>query len=434
MKQFLPRNWRGLLPLIIMGWMAASLFGAGSVWGEVSSGMSLSLFTDEDNYPNHQYLLGVDAVEIIMVVKNENGWSVNTDRGFTQVDLHQSLVLTDPNGTKHSLSEEGALILDVPPAISWNNRPTSEAESLPADWVRSVTIDDLRDLFPMLNNQPGWYTLEAHQTFARFAWTVQAEPVGLLGIQDDPNNWSGTIDALPVEFFIAPASGGRVHARVRDTSSLPAKMLTQVPVRVFKKSDLPPSYVPETQWSKTRTILEGTTNPEGWTVWDSEQEVQCLAEAEYVVMARYLDQVEEAMIPTGATAGWATGCDGLVSIGIYFGGSHTPGDFDGDGDFDGKDLAEFAAAFARHDPIADLNNDGGVNPDDIGYFADKLGQEDSPPPAPAAMAAPMAAGSAALVSQAVTADTDSDTDKKLEKKKNKRNIKSRRHKRRKKNK
>jgi hypothetical protein len=112
-----------------------------------------------------------------------------------------------------------------------------------------------------------------------------------------------------------------------------------------------------------------------------------------------------------------------VTLNSAFGGPQAPGDYDGDGDYDGKDLAAFAAAYALRDASADLNNDGSVNTGDINYFAAIFGQAASPPPAP----------SAAGAAQAVTADIGSDSDKKINKN-NKRNEKSRKYKRRKKNK
>ena len=324
MKKFFSNHWRGSFSLAMVIWLAMSMLAGGSLNAELTSGMSLGVYTDEENYPQRQYLLGIDAIKIILVVKNENAWPVNTDRGFSQVDLHQSLVLTDPNGVKHALSADEEVVLDVQPAITWNDRSTSEAESLPANWVRSVTIDDLRQLFPKLNLQPGWYTLAAHQPFMRFAWTVDTETLGLLGVHDDKDdpvklNWSGTIDAQALQIFIAPASGGQLEVVVLDTSLPQPAGLDQIPVRVFKRSQLPASYDPGEQWSRAKPVLEGTTNPDGLAVWDAEEEALCLAEDEYVVMARYLDEVKEAIIPTGTGAGWAAGCDGLVAAEIGFG-------------------------------------------------------------------------------------------------------------------
>ena len=52
------------------------------------------------------------------------------------------------------------------------------------------------------------------------------------------------------------------------------------------------------------------------------------------------------------------------------------GDFDGDSDSDGSDLAQFAGAYALGSPEADLNNDGFVDENDVAVFAEYIGQTD----------------------------------------------------------
>ena len=49
------------------------------------------------------------------------------------------------------------------------------------------------------------------------------------------------------------------------------------------------------------------------------------------------------------------------------------GDFNGDGDIDGADLAAFANAYAVGDPAADMDNDGFVNAEDVEAFAENFG-------------------------------------------------------------
>jgi len=56
--------------------------------------------------------------------------------------------------------------------------------------------------------------------------------------------------------------------------------------------------------------------------------------------------------------------------------SSCEGDFDGDGDIDGSDLATFADAYATGDDLADLNNDGNVDAKDLAIFAANFGRMD----------------------------------------------------------
>jgi len=326
MKEFIHKPGIRCFSSIVFIGLALILLCAGNVRGEVSSGLSLNLYADEQNHPQLQYQLGVDQIEITMVIKNNTQWSINTDRGFSQVDLHRALILTNPSGTKHAYSKDRAKAFDVLPGISYNQISVTEAEILSASWVRSIKIDDLRTLFPMMNTTPGWYLIEAQQPFIRFAWTVQAEPVGLLGPQKDPNNLHGTVDSNKLQIYIAPASGAQLQARVLDDSTQPAKPIAQVPVRVFKKDEIPAESSPQDTWDKVAYILDGVTNPEGWAVWDSASDVQCLPEAEYVVMAHYLDKYEENPIGTGTSAGWESGCEGSIVREIYFGEEPQPFD------------------------------------------------------------------------------------------------------------
>ena len=304
--------------LVMILWLFVGLLHVGNVWGEVSSGLSLNVYADEQNHPQLQFQLGVDQIELIMVIKNETEWTINTKKGFSQVDLHKALLLTDPSGMKHAFTRENDRVFDVLPAISFNQVPAAKAEILPAAWVRSIKIDDLRSLFPMMNATPGWYVIEAQQPFVRLAWTVQADPVGLLGPQKDPNNWHGTVDSNILQIYIAPASGAQLQTRVLDDSTQSAKPVAQVPVRVFKIDEIPAENPPQETWEKVAYVLEGSTDPEGWAIWDSESDAQCLPEAEYVVMAHYLDKYRESIVAEGTAEGWASGCEGSIVREIVF--------------------------------------------------------------------------------------------------------------------
>jgi len=377
--------------LILIMWLFVGLLHAGNTWGEVSSGLSLNVYADEQNHPQLQFQLGVDPIELTLVIKNVTPWQINTKRGFSQVDLHKALILTDPNGTKHAFTRENDRVFDVLPAISFNQVPTAKAEVLPAVWVRSIKIDDLRSLFPMMNTIPGWYVIEAQQPFVRFAWTVQANPVGLLGPQEDPNNWHGTVDSSKLQIYIAPASGAQLQARVLDDSTPPAKPIAQVPVRVFKKDEIPLENPQQETWDKVAYVLEGSTNPEGWAIWNSESDAQCLPEAQYVVMAHYLDQYEESTIEKGTSAGWETGCEGSISKELVFSEEGEeppqviPGDLDGDGDVDGDDRNIFRSALgscigdSRFKENIDYDGDGCITYGDYriwyGYYKEYLSQQ-----------------------------------------------------------
>jgi hypothetical protein len=368
MKQVLKTLWLGCAAPIII------LLAAGELEAAVSSGVRLDLYVDEQSHPDLRFALGVDAIRVSVVIKNDTPWPLNTDRGFSQVDLFKALILTDPNGKKHTYSKEAGKVFDVLPSISWNQTPTSKAEVLPAGWVRSVLIEDLRSLFAIINTTPGWYVIEAQQPFVRFAWTVEAGKFGLLGPQQDANNWHGTIDSNKIQIYVAPASGAQLQARVWDGSAAPAQPIAQVPVRVFEASAIPTGNLPQQTWDKVNYILEGTTDSAGWAVWESESETQCLPETAYVVMAHYLDKYEQNTIATGTGAGWESGCEGAIVEELVF-GQQPPqvisGDLDGNQCVDRSDYSILMADVRDgqpNNPAHDLNGDGAVNIADARYL------------------------------------------------------------------
>jgi hypothetical protein len=330
MKALTFNSWKKTILLDLICWLGISFFLATGALGELTSGVTLTLHADTENHPELYYQLG-DPVKLIMVIKNESQWPINTERGFSQTELHKALVLTDPNGVTHALSAAGTQVFDPLPALSIDNRPTAKAESLPGGWVRSITIDDLRTFFPMMNSTPGWYEIVAHQFFVRFTWAFNVNPMGLLAFQDEQaNNWYGTVDSNTLRLYIAPPSGAQLQTQVLDNSYQPPQPINQVLVRVFRKIDLPADYTPAVSWSKTPYVLQGKSNPEGWVVWESASDVQCLPEDAYVVMASYADGYGESVIPTGAAAGWTPGCQDAITTQLVFGEQATTreiGDF-----------------------------------------------------------------------------------------------------------
>ncbi len=69
MKEFIDKPGIRCLASIIFIGLALILLCAGNVRGEVSSGLSLNLYADEQNHPQLQYQIGGDQIEITMVIK-----------------------------------------------------------------------------------------------------------------------------------------------------------------------------------------------------------------------------------------------------------------------------------------------------------------------------------------------------------------------------
>lgn len=339
------------------------------VWAQNGAGIRLTISVDQAD-ADLMFPLG-DPIKIMLVNENRSGWTINTERGFSQEELHHNLIVTDPSGSRLSLREEKEGH-KMPPTLFLNGQPTIRAETLPVGWVKSTTIANLENLFPIMKTTPGWYTIQAQQPFVSFAWTRSDPGLGLLGVADDPGNWYGTIQSNTMQIFIAPSAGAAVKARVVNAAAHPIEPLALVPVKIFRKTDLPGGYTPQSVWSTADPVLSGRTDFDGNSVWETGS--SCLSEDEYDIIAKYANQYQKILIGRSpAETGWGSDCSGTIEKQIAF-GSGIAGDMDGDGDSDGKDFYNFVTAYSNQLPAADLNGDGQWNAADIEVFAAGFGQ------------------------------------------------------------
>jgi hypothetical protein len=284
-----------------------------TAWSYDSPGLSIGLYPDQRN-PDLRFTLGENPVALVVVVSNTEGRQVVTERGFSQIELRYSLIVTDPNGAKHVLNQ-GAH--KMPPPYDINDQPWALAESLPANWVRSATIDDLREYVPVMKTLPGWYTVEARQPFLRFAMTGQDSGLGFLGLLDQADNWSGEIKSNVLQLYVAPALGAQVTVQVMNQAVSPAEPLAQVPVKILRNSDISAGYTLQDSWDKVVPALVGTTDFKGTVVWKSV--TPCLLQASYTILALYGGVIKSEPITNSTTEGWAQGCTGQITKTVRFG-------------------------------------------------------------------------------------------------------------------
>ena len=84
--------------------------------GSRAQDLSLSLFTDQAAL---DYPLGT-PIKIMLVIKNDTGFELNTDKGFAQAELQKGLTLTTPSGERQRYTDED-LAFDMPPPIFIND-------------------------------------------------------------------------------------------------------------------------------------------------------------------------------------------------------------------------------------------------------------------------------------------------------------------------
>jgi hypothetical protein len=286
----------------------------GLVLGYDSPGIVLRIYGDQE-HSQLQYILGQEPVHIVVVISNTAESPLLTERGFSQVELRHTLVITDPQGVKYSLSA-GEMLHKMPIPFFLNDRPWGFAESLPLGWVRSVTIEDLTELVTVMKTKAGWYTIEAYQPFLRFASAGQDPGLGLLGLLDEPGNWDDTVKSNTMQIYLAPNAGALLAVKVLDGSVDPQDSLAQVPVKVIRTSDIPSDYTLQATWDKVKTVLEGTTNFGGSAVWKSD--TSCVVQDNYSVLASYGGEIKSQLI-TAAEPGWLAGCTGSIQKTMVFG-------------------------------------------------------------------------------------------------------------------
>jgi len=328
-------RWNRILVItIVIPLVCICLFSPTPGGAYDEAGISIQILTEGKDSSQPVYLLGGENITLLLVIRNETAREVITALGFSQVELDDALIVKDPNGTRHLLRDvDDAHFMRMPYFL--NDKPWAKAESLPTDWVRSVRIEDLREKLPVMNTLAGWYTISVQKPFVRYAATGQDAGLGFLGLLDHPNNWSGTLQSNSLQIYITPDQGAKMEVNVLDLTAETAQPLAQVPVRVFRNTDIPDNYPLADIWSKTNPLLSGTSDFDGKTIWDSE--LSCLNRDEYTVIAKHAGKYQETSIPDLSLAAFADSF-GLMDCA---GGPGCSGDLDRDNDVDGIDLLAF---------------------------------------------------------------------------------------------
>ena len=286
-----------------------------AAWGAGPAGLSLKLFLKPDGSSG---LVPLGApIQMLLVVKNESFSQLITERDFSKKKFYLSLILvsTEPNKV-YTLS--GQELHPMMSAFYVAGRPMVRAEVLPAGWVKSTGIADLRELFPVLKTQPGTYALKAELPFMRFQWGLELNPLGQLGALDHPDNFNGILVSNNIGLNVFPATGAALNVRVTDTSSTPAVPLPQVEVKVFRRAELPADYSLQAAFADFDPVLAGTTEFDGNTTWQSG--TRCLLNEDYLIIAEYGGDYGQAEIAKDTEAGWKQACSGFIEKQITFGG------------------------------------------------------------------------------------------------------------------
>ena len=289
----------------------------GSLMAQDPSGMSLKLLLLENRI---NYSMSDEAgIGMIGVIKNETGWSINTNVGIQEIELENYLIATDPCGEKHIAVRDIKAPADMPPSSTWGDLETVPAEVIQPGYERSVQIDDLRNLFPAMKKIPGEWKIQASITISRFLYTVNDQD-GVRGVDD--RAYHGTLKSNQLIIFVVPHDGGRLRVRVEDLSKSDTKAQAQVNVRVYRGSDIVGGNLTLADaWKKLEPLARGKTDQGGWvTLPDCLR--TCLPRPDegdnYTVIAEYKGKYKEAVFDFYAE-GWAPNCGGHLKGYILFG-------------------------------------------------------------------------------------------------------------------
>ena len=378
------------LTILVVFCLAACWALPGRVWAVESAGLILSIHTDKN-----QYLPG-EPVKLTVVIKYDPAEQqpVITKKGFSKsLELHRLISITDPGGTTHRLGGIPKTHAMLPADYEDDQgREWRITETLGAQIPVSVTIRDLLALAASLvkdaskiQDMTGWFTLRASiSSYVRYdpQQTRSHFVLGGLGRMGAAENYVKPILSNTVKFYIAPVSGAQFEVQVLD-QELPA---ADVPVKVFRTSEIPPDTEPLKLWSglpEAQPVLVGTTDLASGTVKEWESGSPCQPQDGYTVIAYYGGQFGQTPIQT-ADDGWGDGCSGLIPQTISFGGDEPPpaipGDLDGDGDVDGDDRNILRSALGQCNDNPDFNQqidydkDGCISYNDYriwyGYYKD----------------------------------------------------------------
>jgi len=343
-----------------------------------SPGVTLSIHAEPGVGGKLVYALEQDPIPFHVVLNFDRNISVATERDFPKIELHHTLIVTDPNNVKHVLRPSDH-DHKMPPPKFIRSIPYSPAQAIAPGWVKSTMIDDLRNLVPEMYALAGWYTIVAEQPYVRFAKIKNfGGSLGTVGVQGDAGNWTGALVSNTLEVYIKPPGGARIEVVILDDSATPPGKLFHVPIRLFRDADVPAESDPQEIWSTIPYVMEKYSDNDGMAVLANAS--GCLSQDDYLIIAKYAEDFKESDVDY-EDGGWvAEGCDSVISRQFGFAPppETIPGDLDGDGDIDAADYSTFRSTLRKCTgdsgfiPDADYDGDGCVTFADYriwyGYF------------------------------------------------------------------
>jgi len=307
-------NWLAVALLLVMVFLLnAPVFGA-------EPSLIVSVYLDKK--PAVYDFDISESVDATIVMQNSSNWPVNAERGFSDIELHRFLTVTDPVGEKHRPVQK-ELPTNMQATFIVNGQEAAPAEILPKNWVRSVKISDLASQIPVMKVLPGWYTIEAELPYVFYKYASEAAGLGLVGFVGQGNTWNGTIKSSKIKFYLQPAKAAQFKIQILDLHvAANTPYPGQVPVNVFK---IDPNAILEDLnleeiWDNQAAVLSGRSKYSGWVKWDKGYIcVPRIDGTDYLVIGKYLNEFKGAIIEADSPE-WiaADSCENTIPREILF--------------------------------------------------------------------------------------------------------------------
>ena len=191
-----------------------------------------------------------DKIGAVVTLLNKSGEPVLTQGGFGELGYHLYLYFLGPEPygsliTSTDVTGGSAPSPTVPP-------PKVAAEWLPYDWLKNMTIDEVRDFYPL--TLPGKYKVWLKMTFVQYdpnkAVPFDTESDGIIDgykVPYDAIIWSEPLESSPPVYITLTTATSEIRSDIRveateriydEDTKEETKIPLEIEIRLYKKSDI----------------------------------------------------------------------------------------------------------------------------------------------------------------------------------------------------
>ena len=191
-----------------------------------------------------------DNISAIVTLLNQSGEPVLTQGGFGELGYHLYLYFLGPEPygsliTSTDVTGGSGPSPTVPP-------PKVAAEWLPHDWLKNMTVDEMRDFYPL--TLPGKYKVWLKMTFVQYdpikAEAFDTESDGTIDgykVPYDAIIWSEPLESSPPVYITLTTETSKIRSDIRveatervydEDTKEEIKVPLEIEIRLYRKSDI----------------------------------------------------------------------------------------------------------------------------------------------------------------------------------------------------